>query len=92
MSMLTKNGVPVSYGKNGARFVQGVGMLQPDEHWNMLEELSSDANKVTEVIKRVQRLALEATINIPQNPHLAIRQMDQVNEGVDILVRLWGVH
>lgn len=73
-----------------ARMIPGVGMLQPDEHWDMLEELQGDVKKVQEVIRRVEKLALAATINVKQNPDLAIRQLDQVNEGIDLLKRLWG--
>lgn len=77
--------------KDGARYVPGVGFLQPDEHWNMLEELSGDARKVQEVLRRIEQLALRATINIKESPALALVQMDQVNEGIDLLKRLWGV-
>lgn len=73
------------------RFVPGIGFVQADEHFNIMEDLVSDTRKVKDVILRVQRLALEATVNIKENPAKAVVQLDQVNEGIDLLVRLFGL-
>jgi len=77
--------------KDGARWVPGVGLLQPDEHMNIMEEVNGDVAKVKAIIAKIEKLALQATINIRNNPGLAIRQMDEVNEGIDLMKRLWGV-